>query len=121
MTPSQLDVLAQAPCTSTMVGFGPWSPAVTAGLTVRADAVCPRGTSSAAEAAAVAAAVAASRLSRNRVRRRARVMFTEAFLGWVTALPEWMSEALRQGGHDEGRHLNRAADEGDVGGLDGLH
>src|ERR1700722_15376095 len=74
MTRSQLDVLAQAPCTSTMVGFGVWL-AVAAVLIVWADAVWPSGTSSAAEPAAVQTAAAAMRLSRKRVRRRVRMMF----------------------------------------------
>jgi hypothetical protein len=70
MTPSQLLVSAHAPCTSTMVGFGP-SPAAAA-LAVLADAIWLSGMTKPAMATITAAI-----MSRSLPGRAIRMMFTE--------------------------------------------
>src|ERR1700746_1431251 len=71
MTASQLAVLAQAPCSSTMVGLGP--PLVTARVVAWAEAVWLRGM---IRAAVVTARARAGMMRRSLAWRAARTMFT---------------------------------------------
>src|SRR5690348_6262359 len=68
MTADQLAVLAQAPCSSTMVGLGP--PLAAVRVVVRAEATWLRGTTRAAMATA-----RAGMMMRSRARCAARAMF----------------------------------------------
>src|ERR1700734_4037188 len=90
MTPSQLALLAHAPCTSTMVGLGP--PPAPAGAPVWADAIWLSGMTRPAMATITAAI-----MSRSLPGGAIRVMFTEvSFPGVPSGVAHGLS--LERGG-----------------------